>query len=163
MASTAVYAVQSKPNEQAGAQRPIREDRVVEAAKTVTPGMLCEFTGGDIQPHSSAAATGPIEKIIAVENQYDLDPRVDLNPAIDTAYAAGEVCYYIIAQAGDEVEMLLEAGANVAKDAALESNGAGALQAHTSGTIIAYADEAVNNSGGGSAVRIRVRIVEGQA
>jgi hypothetical protein len=56
--------------------------------------------------------------------------------------------------------MLIKTGSNVARGAALESAGTGALQA-AAGTaldsLVGYAEEAVNNSSGSDA-RIRVRI-----
>lgn len=131
------------------------DSAIVKAASPVTPGQLITWDSGEVKPNATAA-DADAQSMVAVENPY-LDPRTNTSPAIDTAYAAAATCYFIYPVSGDKLYMWLEAAANVAKGAALESNGAGYLQAYTSGRILFFADEAKDNSGGGSAVRIKVR------
>ncbi len=93
--------------------------------------------------------------------------------AIDTDYALGYTARYVIAQRGDQIYAWLADGENVAKGAALISDGAGALKAGGSqavdeggsatytvysGSVVAFADEDLNNSAGGARARIKVRV-----
>lgn len=135
--------------------RPIHEIVVHTAA--VTPGDLLLNSGSGVTPNDNAA-DADAEKLFAVENPY-LDPRTNTDPAIDTDYAIAAIARCIYAQPGDVIYGWLETSANVAKGAALEaSNIAGCVQAYSGGRIIAFADEAKDNSGGSGPVRIRLRI-----
>lgn len=129
---------------------------IVKAASPVTPGDLVIWDTGELKPNATAAdADAP--NMVAVENPY-LDPRTNTSPAIDTDYAAAATCYFIYPQPGDQLYMWIEAGhAAVAKGAPLESASGGDLQAYSNGRILFFADEAVDNSGGGSHARIKVR------
>jgi len=135
------------------AERPIVEAQVVTAA--VTPGDLITWSSGKVAPNATAADTDA-QIMVAVENPY-LDPRTATSPAIDTDYAVDKVARFIYPQPGDVCYMWLKNAGNVAKGAALESDGAGALQAFASGRIVAFADEAKNNTSG-AAARLKVRI-----
>ena len=127
-------------------------EEIADAA--LTPGEFLEFEAtGSLGPEGTAGAAGL--PMVCVENPY-LDPSVTPTDAIDTDWAAGASARYVIPQRGDIVYAWLAAAANVAKGASLEGDGAGALQAVTTGAIKAYAAEAVDNSGGGSRVRIKV-------
>lgn len=137
-----------------GAERTIEEELVTDAA--LTPGEFVIPTATGVRPHNVAADVDA-PKMVCVENPY-IDPRVVSGAAIDHDYEVGEVARIIYPQAGDLVYAWLEDEGNVAKGAALESDGAGALQAYTSGRILAFAAEAVNNTGGSGPVRIKVRI-----
>lgn len=130
------------------------------ASEAITPGHLIEFGGAnDLQKHSTAAANA--RKAFAVENDLVGDD-------ISTAYATGERVQYEVFHAGTEVYALVAAGATaVTKGAALESAGDGTLRilatdAATDDTqrdsVVAYALEAVDNSGGGAEARIKVEI-----
>lgn len=128
-----------------------------QAAVTILPGMLIERgTTNTVKPHASAG--GNAARMVAIENPWS-DHGSGAN--IDHAYAAGETVFYIEASPGDVLYMYLEDEGNVAIEAPLESNGAGALQA-LAGTavegLVGYAEEAVNNTGGTGDVRIRVKI-----
>jgi len=135
-----------------GGEPTVFERTVVTAV--ITPGMYVLFSSGSVKPHDSAADVDA-PNIIAIENAY-IDPRVVTDAPIDATYAVGKKAKLIFPQTGDMLYAFLEAGANVAEGAPLEHNGAGYLQAYSSGKIVAYAAEAKDNSGGGSAVRIRV-------
>lgn len=128
------------------------EETVVSAA--ITPGEWVIFSSGSVRPHNVAADVDAPD-ILAVENAY-LDPRTNTSPAIDTDYAVAAKAKLIFPQPGDLLYCFLEAAANVAKGAPLEHNGSGHLQPFSTGKIVGYAAEAVDNSGGGSPVRIRV-------
>lgn len=154
MASSTPKTILLRVNGGDDAKRPV-DSGIVKAASPITPGDLVIWDTGELKPNATAAdADAP--NMVAVENPY-LDPRTNTSPAIDTDYAAAATAYFIYPQPGDQLYMWLEAAANVAKGAPLESNGAGALQAYTSGRILYFADEAKDNSGGGSPVRIKVR------
>lgn len=129
------------------------KDGIVAAGNTIYPGQLVVLGASGVIVNASAADVDAMI-IFAVEN--DLIGR-----DIDTPYTAGETCYYMIPNRGARVAAFLEDTGNVAFGAALESDGAGGLQAASTGKIVAYADQAVNNTAGGTgpgdSTRIRVR------
>lgn len=163
MASTTPKTILLTTN---GAERPIHE-AVADAA--LTPGEFLVWSADDqLGPHATAG--GNSQRMVCVESPFDDDNTV---AAIDSDYAAGDMARFVFAQPGDRVYAWLEAAANVAKGAALESDGAGGLQAHTAqavdegGTvtytvyanaIAAWADEDKDNSAGTARVRIKVRV-----
>lgn len=133
------------------------------AAAAVTPGELAELTSaGAIQAHSAAAGTLEQGKIFVLESQT---PDDEDDFSIDVDYASGDTVYYMQAKAGDEVYAWLAAQENAAITDSLESDGAGALAVATVGvgtlanSIVGSPVVAVDNSGGGTRVRIRVRVV----
>jgi len=132
------------------------------AAAAITPGDLIErtSTAGEIQRHSTAG--GNAAPSFAVENEL-------VGNGIDVDYAANDNVLFEHCERGGEVQASVAAGAAaiVAGDY-LESAGDGTLQkvatsASTSQAdragVIARALEAVDNSGGGSKVRINVEIL----
>lgn len=122
------------------------------AAGTITPGMLIEVTNADkVQAHSTAK--GPAITAFAVEN--DLEGK-----EISDNYSANDYVQSEIYRPGDEVLTFVKAGGSalVIGDF-LESAGNGSLQKYTDGYIIAQALEAVDNSGGGSMARLKVRVL----
>ena len=146
MANTAENTIVLGLNEN-GSERPIFDDMLASA--TVTPGEFLAISSGALIPHGTAAGTNVL-RLVAVQPWAK---TVAGTKGIDTTYASGDRVRYVMPQRGDS---FLEAGANVAKGAPLESGAAGNLQASTTGDVLAYAKEAVNNSGGGTRVRIRV-------
>lgn len=123
------------------------------AAGGITPGHLIKVqTGGTLVVHATAGGFG--EKAFAIEDALR-------GKTIDDAYASGDLVRYVIPDHGDWVYALIPAGAAaIVEGDALISNGDGTLK-KTTGTpsqIIAYAMEAVDNSGGGAAVRIKARV-----
>ena len=135
------------------------------ASANVTPGMLLLLTSAAaVRPHNVAGGAGPV--MVAREADF-------IGASIDDVYeyATSDLVPYYIGKSGDRFYMFLEAGANVAIGAKLESNGAGALQAVTApaetegvvssfgGQALVQALEAVNNSGGGDPVRIKVEVI----
>jgi len=129
-----------------------------DAAGTITPGHLVEFdASGDLVVHATAG--GNARKAFAVENDL-------IGNGITDNYVSGDRVQYNVFRSGDEVYALVPAGAAaIAIEAALESAGDGTLvnvgtATATGGTdiVVAYALEAVDNSGGGTAARIKVEV-----
>jgi len=137
----------------------IHSERLAASGSAIVPGMLVEETGGEVQEHSTAADGG--QKLFAL-------PDLTNGGTIDTAYAVGGLVRYGAANAGQEAYALVAAAATAVTDGApLESAGDGTLRVVTSdaatddtqrNAIIAYAIEAVDNSGGGTTARIKVRV-----
>ena len=136
----------------------IRKEAIASAA--ITPGHLVEFGGAqELQAHGTAAVNA--RKAFALENDL-------IGGAIGTAYALNQTVQYGVFPQGAEVYALVAAAATaVTKGAALESAGDGTLRILTTDaatddtqrdSVVAYALEAVDNSGGGSAARIRVEV-----
>lgn len=128
------------------------------ATANIKPGMLIELTSaGKVQPHSTAGSVGVgqgvASKTFAKEADY-------VGDGIDDTYEADERVPYYTARPGDEIYAFLSYGENVAIGDYLESDGAGALEALESDSWpVAQAIEAVDNTLGGAAARIKVRIV----
>lgn len=153
MASNTPNTILLKVN--GGGERPVEEYVVHTAA--VTPGDFVTLGASGVTPNGSAA-DADAQQLIAIENPY-LDPRSNANAAIDTDYAVAAYARCIWPQKGDLVYAWLEDEGNVVIGAALEiGSDAGALQAFSTGRIVAFAAEAVNNTGGSGPVRIKVRI-----
>jgi len=124
--------------------------REAKAAGAITPGMLCELTtSGTIQAHSTEGGVCK-GRMVAIENLWS---NHGSGAAIDHAYAANETVFYIHAQAGDQLNMIVEDSATITIGDVLESNGAGYLQEESAGTstladgIVGYAASAVTTSG----------------
>lgn len=131
-----------------------RDEGIVASSETIYPGQMVAWSSGSLIQHGSAA---DVDAQIIFADRWPA-----YNKGIDDPYTQTMTCPIIYPVPGAKVYAFLETGANVAKGAALEANGAGALQALSTGRIVAFADEAVNNSGGGTgpdgSARIRVRI-----
>lgn len=141
---------------------PLRDEGVASAA--VTPGHLVKSVAAGVAVHSVAG--GNWQGAIAVEREMTGDD-------IDTAYAANDQILLAWPRAGDVFNGLVAAAAPaIIKGDPLEAAADGTVRKHTpqavdeGGTatytiyadaIVGYAEEAVDNSGGGSAVRILVR------
>src|SRR5690606_38108362 len=131
----------------------------------IPPGHLVQVHATDgaprLRPH--AAAGGNAQRAFALENDL-------VGGGIDDAYVAGATVQYGVFAPGSEVYAWLAAGENAALGAALESAGDGTLQVHTpvntdasdvdipAAPIVAYAAEAVDNSGSTQPVRIKVEV-----
>lgn len=129
----------------------------------ITPGELLQYTAtGSVDQHAAAGGDGLT--MVAIEESFT-------GGDIDTTYADGENVVFVVPARGDKLYMFLAAGESVTIGDPLESDGTGALQAHTaqavdeSGTatytihadgLKFYAAETLDNSGGGSRVRINV-------
>jgi len=145
--------------------RGIRKEAIAGGA--ITPGHLVKRnTSNQYVVHSTAS--GNASKTFAVENEV-----VGLGIAV--AYVANDTCLVEAVQSGSEINALVAASASaVVIGDAVESAGDGTVRKHTplavneSGStnhgsvytdnIVGYALEAVDNSGGGSAVRLLIEI-----
>lgn len=129
------------------------EELVSDAA--VTPGMLVTRTATGVRPHN--VASGVATPAFALENGA-------VGRGIDDTYAIGDQCTYKVFAPGSGIYALAHAGgAAIAVGAMLMSAGDGTLElASTDDTAIAQALEAVDNSAGGSAVRIKVEVIPAQ-
>lgn len=136
---------------------PVRHEDVAVAA--ITPGHLVEQVAAGVQVHSTAAANA--------SPTFALEMAMVGND-IDDAYAANDQVLLATCRPGDMINALVPAGAAaIVRGDGLESAGDGTLRlqatdAATDDTqrdsLVAYAEEAVDNSMGGAAVRILVRI-----
>ncbi len=134
-------------------------DKEAAAIAAITPGDLIEFNSTGVRRHSVAA--GNARKAFALEADY-------VGKGIDDNYAIGDRVLYKVYENGGEVYARVAAAATaITKGAALESAGDGTVRISTAAAatsnlqrdgIVGYALEAVDNSGGGSAVRIRVEV-----
>lgn len=126
---------------------------------SITPGMLMYTTSAD--KYKAHATSGGIwDRSIAVEDSLQGKDGVNTKGnTIDDAYTDATLVRAITVEPGDEVYALIAAGQNVALGAELMSNGAGAVTAKTSTNhVVGWAAEAKDNSGGGSPVRIRMKV-----
>lgn len=139
-----------------------------EAPKTI-------LLRGTNVPHSElpAAAAGLIPGKFVTRNSSDKfelytgtqrpagivrEPSM-IGGSVDTVYAADDNVHVWHPRSGDWVWAWIEEEANVAIGAILEMNGAGVLQAFTSGAQIARALEAKNVTAISGPVRIKVEIL----
>ena len=131
-----------------------RQRRQALADAAFTPGAALELTATGFKKNSVAATLD--ELLIALEN-------VAVAGDLDTAYAAGDFAQAFIPVTGDEIYVLVAAAAPaiVLNDKLiLTATGTFAKAAAQTGKEIkAKALEAVDNSGGGSEVRIKVRVL----
>lgn len=130
--------------------RGIRKEAV--AGGTITPGHLLNInSSGQLVVHATAA--GPVAPLFAVENDL-------VGKGITDNYSANDYVQAEYLYCGCEVYALVAAGATaITRGDLLESAGDGTLRVRGTGTAVAQALESVDNSGGGSAVRIRAVIV----
>jgi hypothetical protein len=122
------------------------------AGGAITPGHLVKFNSSNaLVVHATAA--GAATPLFACENEIN-------GKTIADAYATGDYVQAEFMYPGCQVYALVAAAAVaiVAGDL-LESAGDGTLRKFGSGVVIAFAKEAVDNSGGGAAARIRACIV----
>tara|TARA_R110000822_G_scaffold145749_2_gene284641 strand:- start:289 stop:777 length:489 start_codon:yes stop_codon:yes gene_type:complete len=142
----------------------VQSERLAAAGSAIIPGMLLEEVLGKVQEHSTAG--GNAQTLFALSD-------LTVGGSIDTAYAVGTTVRYGAAHSGQEVFALVAASATAIADGApLQSAGNGTLavwvgQAVNEGgaatlaietnNIVAYAMEAIDNSGGATSVRIKAR------
>lgn len=143
---------------------PIRKEG--KAGGAITPGHLVDYdVNGDIVVHASAGQNAV--PTFAAEQDY-------IGGDIEKAYASSDQVAYNFYKQGEEVYAFLAASENVAKGSLLESAGDGSLQVHSpqavdeggtatytvyNNAVVGRALEDVDNSAGGSAVRIKVEVL----
>lgn len=139
---------------------PVVRENLSAAGSAIKPGYLVELNASlEAQAHGTAA-TNAVKRFALTNIANGGD--------IDQTYAVGETVRHGIFKSGDEVYALLAAAAAaVTNEAALESAGDGTLRVQTAAaataqsardSVVAYAIEDVDNSGGGAEARIRVRV-----
>jgi hypothetical protein len=121
-------------------------------AAGILPGMLVErAAGGTVVVHATAG--GPALPAFARPNEV-------IGNGIDVAYNDEDTVLYGVASSGHEVYAVVAASAPAIGDGVyLESAGDGTLAAVTTGTAVAKALEAVDNSGGAESARIKVEVL----
>lgn len=128
--------------------------REAAALGEITPGMLIERAPGGVQAHGTAG--GMATPSFAVEMGLT-------GGTIDDAYEADDTVIFGTFASGSAIYALLAIDGNVAVGDFVASDGAGALTNAAAGDIaIAQAIEAVDNTGGSAAVRVRVEVVPAQ-
>ena len=138
----------------------IHSEALSAAATVIAPGHLIEeLAAGTVQEHSTAAANA--QKLVALTD-------LCVAGTIDDVYAVGTVVRYGAFHSGQKCFLRVAAAATaILKGAALESDGDGTVRTATADAatdttqrdaIVAYAFEAVDNSGGGTEVFIEVRM-----
>ena len=138
------------------AEPPLYEMPATDAA--ILPGhFLLPLSTGKVDGTPVAGAWTP--RWIALETPY-IDPTVVSTAAIDTAYAADDRVRIVRLKAGDEVYALLEDEGVAVIGSPIAVAAGGEVKVGTPGTdeIIGVAIEAVDNTGGTGAVRLRVAI-----
>jgi hypothetical protein len=122
------------------------------AGGAITPGHCVVLGSGNTVTVQGAAAEGPM--LVALEQDT-------LGKDIDTAYASGDRVPYAAAGPGDEFYCLVPAAASAIVVGDFLQFGAGGtlIKRTTTNPIRAIALEAVDNSAGGTAVRIRAEAV----
>ncbi len=130
------------------------------AGGVITPGHLIEKTStGTVVVHANAGLNAM--NLYAVENDL-------LGKGIDDDYASGDNVLYEAMPPGSEVyALVIDGTAAILQAAFLESDGAGGVQTAIAdaatdtaqrNAIIGQALEAIDNSGGGAPVRIRLEV-----
>jgi hypothetical protein len=121
------------------------------AGGTITPGMLLAInSSGQYIAHAVAAADVP--PIFAQENDFN-------GKGIDDNYVANDWVQAWVCGRGAEVNALVAAAATaIPLGSYVESAGNGTVRVYAAGKRIGQALEAVDNSGGGSAARIKILI-----
>lgn len=130
---------------------PLRKE--AQAAAAITPGHLVELKStGKIGVHATAG--GYAMKAFAVENEV-------FGNGVDVAYAADDNVLYGVFKNGEEVYALIPAAAAaIVVGDFLTSNGDGTLKKATSTDQRLFQSlEAVDNSAGGSAVRLKIAVL----
>jgi len=138
----------------------VHNEALSAAASAIVPGDLVEeLAAGTVQEHSTAAANA--QKLFALTNLAN-------GSDIDAAYAVGETTRYGAFSSGQEVFARVAAAAPaIVIGDALESAGDGTVRKAVADAatdtaqrdaIVGYAIEAVDNSGGGTVVRLKIRV-----
>jgi hypothetical protein len=132
-----------------------------ECAEAITPGHLVTLNASDkLIKHATAgpvaAAGANIPPIVRVAVENDI-----FGKGIDDAWASGDQGLYQVLDSGCEFMALVAAAAPaIAKHDYLESAGNGTVRKTTViANAFARATVAVDNSGGGSPVRLRVEVL----
>lgn len=121
------------------------------AAEAITPGQLVNFNGSGLLIKQATAS-------VACASMYAMN-RDEMGDDLDVAYAIGDTVKVGCFHGGQRVNAFIASGQNIALGAYLESAGGGNLKVFASGIVKGQALEAVNNTAGPGASRIRVLVV----
>lgn len=123
-----------------------REETKIAAA-ALTPGELVEegSTAGQVQANSSANDAN-------AERKWVRENRENEGDGVSTDIASGDTCTVIHPESGAVVNARIAHGTNVSHGDPLGSDGAGALQSYSSGRIVAFAGEDINNTSGSASL-----------
>jgi len=137
-----------------------------QAMEAIVPGALIEFettagpNQGKVKNHATAAANAP--KAFATETLL-FDRSVPGQKQVDTPYQVNESVRWVMAGGGALVNARVNiAAAAIAKGQPVESAGGGFVRLHTPAannfqeSIIGYAAESVDNSGGATPARLAI-------
>lgn len=123
------------------------------AGGTITPGHLLQIDSAGLAIVNADAADANAANAYAVEDELQ-------GNEMDVDYLITTLVLYSVMHSGEEVLAWLEAGADVAIGADLESAGDGTLQARTTGKTVAKALAALDLSASGAvATRLAVEVV----
>lgn len=134
-------------------------DEGIVTVSAIKPGMLIKRTSGagvgtvgNVAVHSTAGGAG--EVCIAIENAI-------YGKIINDSYAVGERCRFVMPETGDWCYLAVAAGAAaIAYNDPLSSAGDGTFRKEVStGKVFFLAEEAKDNSAGGSIVWVKARRV----
>jgi hypothetical protein len=134
------------------AGRLIPDEALADSGTAIKPGHLVEPTATGVKEHATAAGN-PVQKLFALKNHAN-------GGTIDDVYPVGDTVKFGAAHSGQLVNALVAAAADaITANQPLESAGDGTLRNKTTnGGTVAWSTEAVDNSGGGSEARIKVRV-----
>ncbi len=124
------------------------------ASAAITPGHLVERFNSSGVPkfRKHATAGGDTARLVALDQMM-------LNLDVDTAYAAGDLVEVGVFRPGDVAWMLVASGEGIVAGQKLESKGDGTLRSNAAGTALFTALEAVDNSAGLTAARIKAEAI----
>jgi hypothetical protein len=140
--------------------RGIRKE--LPAGGTITPGNFIDVNSSGNAIRIGVTATPGSPRAIAVENDVPTTAWTGSSPSIDTDYVSGDLVQIEWLVPGMEVNATVAAAAPaiVIGDKLELVNGGTVRKAAATPTVpVAMALEALDNSGGGSAARLRVVIV----
>lgn len=122
------------------------------AGGTITPGHLITRNSAGAVVVAGAASEGL--PLFAMENDV-------VGKGISTDYASGEQVQFVVGQSGDEINALVPAAAAAIVIGDLMQAGAGGTVIKRTATnkIFGIARAALDNSAGGSAVRLRIELM----
>ena len=143
-------AVKTQPTTITLKEQPVLKEG--QASSAINPGHLVEY-GGAKELQAQSTAGQDCRRAFALEDDL-------IGNSVTDAYAADSNVRYGVFNSGAEVLGRVAAAAPaIAKYDQLEATGDGTLRKITTGTAIAVALEAVDNSGGGSEVFIQVEVL----
>lgn len=140
---------------------PIYEERPLEALDAcgngfITPGMLVEYYGDSVRPHSTDG--GQASPIFAVEGQNPDSSSITLGDIDEDYDTDAQAVKMAVCRPGTRVYALIAPLTTVTQNAVMDSNGDGYLGTGSTNPVC-RALEAVNNSAGTTPARIEVEVL----